>query len=55
MKSIVFTVERRRIAALAIQHRLPAIYLHTEHVYAGGLMTYGPNYHDLFRRVANVD
>jgi putative tryptophan/tyrosine transport system substrate-binding protein len=24
----------------------------TEHVHAGGLMTYGPNYHDLFRRAA---
>jgi putative ABC transport system substrate-binding protein len=47
-----FVLQRTRIAELAIQHRLPAIYLHTEHVHAGGLMTYGPNYHDLFRRAA---
>jgi len=47
-----FVLHRTRIAELAIQHRLPAIYLHTEHVHAGGLMTYGPNYHDLFRRAA---
>ena len=43
---------RMQIAALAAKHRLPAIYLHTEHVHAGGLMAYGPNYHDLFRRAA---
>ena len=43
---------RTEIAALAAKHRLPAIYLHTEHVHAGGLMAYGPNYHDLFRRAA---
>jgi putative tryptophan/tyrosine transport system substrate-binding protein len=47
-----FVLQRTRIADLAIQHRLPAIYLHTEHVHAGGLMTYGPNYYDLFRRAA---
>jgi putative tryptophan/tyrosine transport system substrate-binding protein len=47
-----FVLHRTRIAELAIQHRLPAIYLHTEHVHAGGLMAYGPNYHDLFRRAA---
>jgi putative ABC transport system substrate-binding protein len=43
---------RADIAALATKHRLPTIYLHTEHVHAGGLMAYGPNYHDLFRRAA---
>jgi putative ABC transport system substrate-binding protein len=47
-----FVLNRTRIAELAIQHRLPAIYLHTEHAHAGGLMAYGPNYHDLFRRAA---
>jgi putative ABC transport system substrate-binding protein len=47
-----FVLNRSRIAELAIQHHLPAIYLHTEHVYAGGLMAYGPNYQDLFRRAA---
>ena len=47
-----FVLNRTRIAELAIQHQLPAIYLYTEHVHAGGLMAYGPNYHDLFRRAA---
>jgi putative ABC transport system substrate-binding protein len=47
-----FVLNRTRIAELAIQHQLPAIYLHTEHVHAGDLMAYGPNYHDLFRRAA---
>jgi putative ABC transport system substrate-binding protein len=47
-----FGLQPTRIAELAVQHRLPAIYLHTEHVHAGGLMAYGPNYHDLFRRAA---
>jgi putative tryptophan/tyrosine transport system substrate-binding protein len=48
----VFVLHRARIAALAAQHRLPAIYLHRDHVHAGGLMAYGPSYHDLFRRAA---
>jgi putative tryptophan/tyrosine transport system substrate-binding protein len=48
----VFVFHRARIAALAAQHRLPAIYIHKEHVQAGGLMAYGPHYHDLFRRAA---
>jgi putative ABC transport system substrate-binding protein len=47
-----FVLNRTRIAELAIKHKLPAIYLHTEHVHAGGFMAYGPNYHDLFRRAA---
>jgi len=49
----VAVVWRAQIAALATKRRLPAIYLHTEHVHAGGLMAYGPNYHDLFRRAAS--
>ena len=49
----VAVARRTQIAALAEKHRLPAIYLHTEHVHAGGLMAYGPNYHDLFRRAAS--
>ena len=47
-----FVLNRTRIVALAIHHRLPAPYHHTEHVHAGGLMAYGPNYHDLIRRAA---
>jgi putative ABC transport system substrate-binding protein len=47
-----FVLNRTRLAELAIQYHLPAIYLYKEHVHAGGLMAYGPNYHDLFRRAA---
>ena len=37
---------------LATKNRLPAVYPHREFVDAGGLMTYGPNLADLFRRAA---
>jgi len=49
----VFVRERAQLAELAIKQRLPSIFLHTEHVVAGGLMAYGPDYHDLFRRAAS--
>jgi putative ABC transport system substrate-binding protein len=32
--------------------RLPAIYNAKEHVEAGGLMSYGPNFRELYRRAA---
>jgi putative tryptophan/tyrosine transport system substrate-binding protein len=38
------------IAQLAAKHRLPVIYPSREFVDAGGLMTYGVNYPDLYRR-----
>ena len=47
-----FVLNRTRVAELAIHHRLPAIYQYAEHVHAGGLIAYGPNYHELFRRAA---
>jgi putative tryptophan/tyrosine transport system substrate-binding protein len=42
----------RRIVDLARRHRLPAMYDRKEYAEAGGLMTYGPSFPDLFRRVA---
>jgi len=45
-------VHRVRIADLAAKHRLPAVYLFRESVEAGGLMAYGPSFHDLGRRAA---
>jgi putative ABC transport system substrate-binding protein len=48
----VFAAERRRLAELAIQNRLPAVYSFREYVDAGGLMSYGPNLADLSRRAA---
>jgi putative ABC transport system substrate-binding protein len=44
---------RARIHTLAMGARLPAIYNAKEHVEAGGLMSYGPNFPDLYRRAAD--
>jgi ABC-type uncharacterized transport system substrate-binding protein len=41
-----------RIVSFAASGRLPAMYPYTESVDAGGLMSYGPNRPDLFRRAA---
>jgi len=41
---------RARIRTLALGERLPTIYSSREYVEAGGLMSYGPNFPDLFRR-----
>ena len=43
---------RVRINTLALAARLPTMYLVREYVEAGGLMSYGPNCPDLFRRAA---
>jgi putative ABC transport system substrate-binding protein len=43
---------RRQIADLAIRHRLPTISGPREFAEAGGLLAYGPDYPDLFRRAA---
>jgi putative ABC transport system substrate-binding protein len=45
-----FFSERKRIVELARKHRLPAIYFQKEFVDAGGLMSYGADFDDLFRR-----
>ena len=46
------TSHRARIADLAAKHRIPAIYYWKEFVEAGGLMAYGPNLRDSYRRAA---
>jgi putative ABC transport system substrate-binding protein len=43
---------RTRIQALAMGARLPTIYNTREFVEAGGLMSYGPNFPDLWKRAA---
>ncbi len=50
--SPMFYGEHRRIVDLAAKHRLPAIYAWREAVEAGGLMSYGANIPDLYRRAA---
>jgi putative tryptophan/tyrosine transport system substrate-binding protein len=47
-----FFTERKRIVELAIQHRLPAIYPEKGFVEEGGLMSYGADYPDLYRKAA---
>jgi ABC-type uncharacterized transport system substrate-binding protein len=50
--STMFSDERRRLVDLAARNRLPAVYTSKEFVDAGGLMAYGPNVADLYRRAA---
>ena len=45
-------MHRVRISTLALVSRLPTMYGAREHVEAGGLMTYAPNFADLYRRAA---
>jgi putative ABC transport system substrate-binding protein len=47
------TTNRIRINTLALSARLPAIYGFQQYITAGGLMSYGPNLADLFRRSAD--
>ena len=47
-----FFSARKQIVALASKHRLPAIYFQKEFVDEGGLMSYGVDYDDLYRKAA---
>jgi len=49
----LFNANRIRINTFALIARLPTMYTFREHVEAGGLMSYGPNLPDLFRRAAS--
>lgn len=44
--------ERKKIAALALQHKLPTMNGAAEYVDAGGLVSYAPSYPEFFRRAA---
>jgi putative tryptophan/tyrosine transport system substrate-binding protein len=48
----VFFNHRSEIAQLAIRSRLPSIFAQREYAVAGGLMSYGENLSDFFRRAA---
>ena len=48
----IFLAERQRVAELAIKHRLPTMSIFKDNVEAGGLMSYSPDYDDLYRRGA---
>ena len=48
----VIGIHRRQIVDLAAKARLPAIFTVRESVDAGGLMSYGANFPELWRRTA---
>jgi ABC-type uncharacterized transport system substrate-binding protein len=52
MPSPMLFGEHKRIVKLAADNRLPAMYQAREFVDAGGLMSYGVNLPDMFRRTA---
>jgi putative ABC transport system substrate-binding protein len=49
----IFANNPIRISTLALAARMPAVYTSREHVAAGGLMSYGPNFLDQFRRAGD--
>jgi putative ABC transport system substrate-binding protein len=51
--SPVISTAQRQVLDFAAKNRLPAMYTDSEFVEAGGLMSYAPNYVDLFRRAAD--
>jgi putative ABC transport system substrate-binding protein len=50
----LIAANRARIIRLTLSEHLPTIFSYDDYVEAGGLMSYGPNYADLFRRAANM-
>lgn len=48
----LFIINKKRIVTLATKSGLPAIYPWKEFIDDGGLMSYGPNFVDLWRRAA---
>jgi putative ABC transport system substrate-binding protein len=45
-------VHRKLLVALAARHKLPAVYFQRLFVKAGGLISYGPDFLDQYRRAA---
>jgi ABC-type uncharacterized transport system substrate-binding protein len=50
--SVLAEARRDLIVTLAARHKLPAIYYVRAFVAAGGLLSYGPDYIDQYRRAA---
>jgi ABC-type uncharacterized transport system substrate-binding protein len=51
--SALASVQRNLIIGLAARHRLPAVYFERLYVASGGLISYGPDFDDQFRRAAD--
>jgi putative tryptophan/tyrosine transport system substrate-binding protein len=52
MPGIVFVTNLERIVNFAATRRLPSVFTRREFVDAGGLVAYGPDRSDMFRRAA---
>jgi putative tryptophan/tyrosine transport system substrate-binding protein len=52
LEDSMFWLNRRVLAEIEAEHRLPTMHPLREHVEAGSLMAYGPDLRDLFRRAA---
>jgi putative tryptophan/tyrosine transport system substrate-binding protein len=52
LRDSFMNTHRAQIVGLAAKHRLPTMYYGREYVEIGGLLAYGPNAFDLFRRAA---
>ena len=52
VNSTIFSEDIRRLPDLTIRARMPATFPQREHAVAGGLMSYGPDYPDMYRRAA---
>jgi putative ABC transport system substrate-binding protein len=50
----LFGAHRKRIVDLAAKNRLPAMYIVAPYVEAGGLMSYGEDRSEMFRRAAEI-
>jgi putative tryptophan/tyrosine transport system substrate-binding protein len=48
------TAHSTLINAIALQKKLPTIYQFRQHVVTGGLLSYGPDFRDLFLRAADL-
>jgi putative ABC transport system substrate-binding protein len=53
LASPFFNSNRARLVDVALKYKLPAIYETGEYVRDGGLLAYGPNFFELFRRAAS--
>ena len=53
MSDIFLQLNRKQVMTLAERHKLPVVYWLGVYAKEGGLLGYGPDYHDLFRRSAS--
>ena len=52
MPDIFITAHRARIISAAARNNVPAVYVASDFVRDGGLLSYGPDYEDNWRRAA---